>query len=57
MHEDVSAANRLEADYVVIVGEDELEKGAVILRNMETKDQQEIPVDRLVQSLVDLFEE
>jgi len=50
-------ANRLDAAYVVIVGDDELQKGAVILRDMQTKAQREIPLDRLVQSLMSLFGE
>ena len=48
-------ANRLEAAYVVIVGEEELEKGAVILRNMASKEQREIPVENVVDSLKQLF--
>jgi histidyl-tRNA synthetase len=50
-------ANRLDAAYVVIVGDEELQKGAVILRDMQTKAQREIPLDRLVQSLMSLFGE
>ena len=48
-------ANRLDAAYVVIVGEDELQKGAVILRDMQTKDQQEIPVDNVVEALTKIL--
>jgi len=44
-------ADRLEADYVLIVGDDELEKGEAILRNMETKDQVSIPIDGLVETI------
>jgi len=35
-------ADRLGAKYVVIVGDEELEKGVVVLRNLETGDQVEI---------------
>ena len=35
-------ADRLGADFVLIVGEDEMEKGRIILRNMRTKDQMEV---------------
>ena len=41
-------ANRLKAAYVVIVGDQELNKGVVILRDMQSKEQREIPVDELV---------
>ncbi|MCF8126318.1 MAG: histidine--tRNA ligase [Desulfotignum sp.] len=40
-------ANKLNARHVLIAGPAELENGAVILRNMETKKQISIPVDRL----------
>ena len=44
-------ANRLEARYVLIVGDDELKKGAAVLRNMETKDQVSVPIDGLVEAI------
>jgi histidyl-tRNA synthetase len=44
-------ADRLEAGHVLIVGDDELEKGEAILRNMETKEQTSVPLDGLVQAL------
>jgi histidyl-tRNA synthetase len=44
-------ADRLAAGHVLIVGDDELKKGAAILRNMETKDQVSIPFDGLVESI------
>ena len=44
-------ADRLEADHVLIVGDDELEKGEAILRNMETKNQESVPLDNLVQNI------
>ena len=46
-------ADRLNAKRVLIAGEDELSKGRVILRNMDTKEQEEIPIDNLVQSMVE----
>jgi histidyl-tRNA synthetase len=42
-------ADRLEAGHVLIAGDDELEKGAAILRNMENKDQVSVPLDGLVE--------
>ncbi len=44
-------ADRLEAGYVLIVGDDELKKGEAILRNMETKDQVSVPLDGLVEAI------
>jgi len=44
-------ANRLNAAHVLIVGEDELEKGNVILRNMETKEQYSISIDGIVENI------
>ena len=44
-------ANRLEASYVLIVGDDELEEGAVILRNMTTKKQISIPIESLLEKV------
>jgi histidyl-tRNA synthetase len=44
-------ADRLEAGHVLIVGDDELEKGEAILRNMETKDQVSVPLDGLVEAI------
>jgi histidyl-tRNA synthetase len=41
-------ADRLEAGHVLIVGDDELEKGEAILRNMETKNQVSVSLDDLV---------
>ncbi len=41
-------ADRLRASYVAILGEEELKKERVILRNMATKAQEEVPLDGLV---------
>ena len=48
-------ADRFNAKNVLIVGEDELSKGQVVLRNMETKEQQEVPVEDLIQSLIKII--
>ena len=50
-------ANRLGAERVLIVGESELESGAVVLRNMATKTQREIPVSTIVGTLIKTFSE
>jgi histidyl-tRNA synthetase len=42
-------AGRLDTPYVLIVGENELEKGIALLRNMSTRNQEDLPLDRLVE--------
>lgn len=44
-------ANKIGARYTVIVGEEELSKNMVILRNMQTKEQKEIQIDNLIKKL------
>lgn len=44
-------ANRLGASHVLIVGDQELEKGKAILRDMETGTQKEMPLDDLTKAL------
>ncbi len=44
-------ADRLNAGHVLIVGDAELQRGAAMLRNMATKEQQEVPLDGLVDQL------
>ena len=41
-------ANRLGAPYVLILGENELEAGEAVLRNMQTKEQTSITLDNIV---------
>ena len=41
-------ADRLDVGHVLIVGESELQNGVAVLRNMATKEQQEVPLDGLV---------
>ena len=48
-------ADKLNAKMVLIVGEDELSKGYAVLRNMKTKEQEEIPVDGLIESLINII--
>jgi histidyl-tRNA synthetase len=38
-------ADKLGADFVLIVGDDELSRGASMLRNMRTQEQRELPLD------------
>jgi len=44
-------ANKIGARYTVIVGEEELSKNMVILRNMHTKEQKEVQIDNLIGEL------
>ncbi|GAH43829.1 unnamed protein product, partial [marine sediment metagenome] len=44
-------ANKIGARYTVIVGEEELSKNMVILRNMQTKEQKEVLIDNLIDEL------
>ena len=44
-------ADRLGAENVLIVGEEELDRGAAILRNMKTKDQTTLPIRSLVETV------
>ena len=46
-------ADKLKARYALILGEEELKTGKVVLRNMETKSQEEIPMANLLETLKD----
>jgi len=46
-------ADRLGAANVLIVGDNELKEGTAILRNMETKAQVQIPIDKIVENIKD----
>jgi histidyl-tRNA synthetase len=48
-------ADRLGAAYVLIVGEDELQKGLAVLRNMRTKEQISVAFDEIVDKLKDIL--
>lgn len=48
-------ADRLGANHVVILGEDELARGKAILRGMETKAQEEIPLEGIEERLTALL--
>ena len=48
-------ADRLGAANVLIFGENELKEGTAILRNMKTKKQESIPLDGLVDNLINRF--
>jgi len=44
-------ADRSGADYVLIIGDKELEQGAAVLRNMTTKEQTEILMENVLESV------
>jgi histidyl-tRNA synthetase len=44
-------ANNLGAHYAVIIGEQEIEKGMIILRNMTTSKQETLPLNELQDKL------
>jgi histidyl-tRNA synthetase len=44
-------ANKIGVKFTIIVGEEELSKNMVILRNMQTKEQKEVKIDNLINKL------
>ena len=44
-------ADKLKVAYALIVGDDEIKEGAVILRNMTTKEQVAIPIESVVENI------
>ena len=44
-------ADRLEVTHVLIVGDNEINQGSVILRNMTTKEQTSIPIEHVVEHI------
>ena len=45
-------ADKMKSPYVIILGEEELKKNRVILRNMATKGQEEVPLEEVVAKIV-----
>jgi histidyl-tRNA synthetase len=48
-------ADKLGAAYVMIIGDNELSEGVVILRNMKTKEQVRIAVEEVVEKVGDII--
>ena len=48
-------ANRLGAGYVLILGQNELESGKALLRNMATKKQVDIPIDNILKNIKEIL--
>lgn len=53
----LKAADRLKARFVIFLGDDELEKQIVTIKNMETGDQKEVPMKDIVNEFKVLLEE
>jgi histidyl-tRNA synthetase len=53
MKAQMRAANRLSAKFALIRGDQELDSGKVVCKNMENSDQSEIPIDELAEFLID----
>lgn len=56
MKPQMKSADRLAASYVVILGENELEKNAVVLKEMETGKQEEVSYDKAKQIMLERIE-
>jgi histidyl-tRNA synthetase len=48
-------ADKLGAAHVLIMGDQEMQQGAATLRNMATREQTDIPIEGLADSLMDIF--
>ena len=48
-------ANKLGSKYVLMIGENEIGRGSVILRNMETKEQTEIPIKTVIYDIKNII--
>jgi histidyl-tRNA synthetase len=44
-------ADKLKARFVLIIGEEELKRGRAVLRNMEDKSQEEISIDKVIETI------
>jgi histidyl-tRNA synthetase len=51
----MKSADRMNANYTVIIGENELESCKATVRNMKTGDEKEIKLDKLVESIEKLI--
>ena len=49
------SADRLSAPYVLILGDDEVSRNELILRNMKTKEQESIPLSSAISTLKGRF--
>ncbi len=45
-------SDKLEAQYTIVIGDDEVDKGIITLKNMKTGEQQEVKLDNLIDELI-----
>ncbi len=57
MKAQLKRANKLNAQYVLLIGEDECASGMAILKNMETRSEDSIPLEKLTAQLLEKFVE
>jgi histidyl-tRNA synthetase len=50
-------ADKLNSSFTLIFGDKEIEEKQILLRNMQTKDQQTIPLDGLLKSIIKIIKE
>lgn len=55
MKSQMKQANKMNAKYVIIVGDDELDRSIAIVRNMETSEQQEVALTSLMEQMSSLL--
>ncbi len=51
MKAQMKSADRMEAAHVILIGEDEVKEQVVTLRNMATRDQQQVKMDQLIETI------
>ena len=44
-------ADRLKIPYVIVIGEDEINSGNLTIKNMETGEQEQLPLDKIIEKL------
>ncbi|MFW5981462.1 MAG: His/Gly/Thr/Pro-type tRNA ligase C-terminal domain-containing protein, partial [bacterium] len=49
----MKSADRMNASYTIILGQDELDSGVATIKNMKTGEQEEIALDKLVDKMKD----
>jgi len=57
MKNQLGQANTLKASAVIIIGEDELDKGVAMIKDMSTGDQESVPLDQVVEYILNVFED
>lgn len=55
MKAQMKAADRLQANYTIIIGEDEIKNNQVIIRNMKSGEQEEVTISNITERLIEKF--